>query len=264
MPSSLASLSPEARARFIAGLDVGERALLAFHWPAWARLAQLPPSGPWRTWLFLGGRGAGKTRAGAEWVRHKVEVAGAGRIALVGATAADTRDVQVLGEFGIVATAPPWNWPLYEPSKRRLVWPNGAQAILYSSEEPDRLRGPQHDAAWADELCAWSKQRESWNMLCFGLRLGSDPQTFISTTPRPQPLLRELLAMKDFVVVTRSTTADNAGNLAAPFVDEITRRYGDSARSPGARWPTVGGRRRRAVDPGHAGAGLHPAASRRF
>ena len=224
MKNSLASLSAEERERFVAGLDVGERALLAFHWPAWARLTQLPPPGPWRTWLFLGGRGAGKTRAGAEWVRGKVETAGAGRIALVGATAADTRDVMVLGESGIVATAPPWNRPLYEPSKRRLVWPNGAQAILYSAEEPDRLRGPQHDAAWADELCTWSKQRETWDMLAFGLRLGSDPQTFVSTTPRPQPLLRELLAMPG-CVVTRSTTSENAGNLAAPFMAEITRRY---------------------------------------
>ena len=154
----------------------------------------------------------------------KSKTAGAGRIALVGATAADTRDVMVLGESGIVATAPPWNRPLYEPSKRRLVWPNGAQAILYSAEEPDRLRGPQHDAAWADELCTWSKQRETWDMLAFGLRLGSDPQTFVSTTPRPQPLLRELLAMPG-CVVTRSTTSENAGNLAAPFMAEITRRY---------------------------------------
>jgi phage terminase large subunit-like protein len=159
-------------------------------------------------------------------VRHKVEAAGAERIALVGATAADTRDVMALGESGILATAPPWNRPLYEPSKRRLIWPNGAQAILYSAEEPDRLRGPQHDAAWADELCAWTKQRETWDMLSFGLRLGASPQTFISTTPRPQPLLRELLAMHGSVVVTRSTTAENAGNLAAPFVAEITRRYG--------------------------------------
>ena len=224
MKNSLALLSAEERERFVAGLDVGERALLAYHWPAWARLAQLPPPGPWRTWLFLGGRGAGKTRAGAEWVRGKVETAGAGRIALVGATAADCRDVMALGESGIVATAPPWNRPLYEPSKRRLVWPNGAQAVLYSAEEPDRLRGPQHDAAWADELCTWSKQRECWDMLAFGLRLGSDPQTFVSTTPRPQPLLRELLAMPG-CVVTRSTTSENAGNLAAPFMAEITRRY---------------------------------------
>src|SRR5689334_19412474 len=136
MPSSLASLTAEDRARFIADLDVHERAALAYRWDVWARPAQLPPPGSWRYWLFLGGRGAGKTRAGAEWVRHKVEVCGAERVALVGATAADARDVMVLGESGIIATAPPWRRPLYEPSKRRVVWDNGAQAILYSAEEP--------------------------------------------------------------------------------------------------------------------------------
>ena len=140
MKNSLALLSAEERERFVAGLDVGERALLAFHWPAWARLTQLPPPGPWRTWLFLGGRGAGKTRAGAEWVRGKVETAGAGRIALVGATAADCRDVMALGESGIVATAPPWNRPLYEPSKRRLVWPNGAAESLQFQRQAGTIR----------------------------------------------------------------------------------------------------------------------------
>jgi phage terminase large subunit-like protein len=184
----------------------------------------LPPSDSWRYWLFLAGRGAGKTRAGAEWVRKLVEEEGAMRIALVAPTAADARDVMVLGESGIVAVSPPWNRPLYEPSKRRLVWPNGAQAMLYSAEEPDRLRGPQHEAAWCDELCSWAKQQDTWDMLQFGLRLGSNPRAFISTTPRPQPLLKALLAMPE-CAVTRATTFDNAANLARPFVDEIATRY---------------------------------------
>ena len=130
----------------------------------------------------------------------------------------------VLGESGIIAVSPPWCRPLYEPSKRRLIWPNGAQAILYSAEEPDRLRGPQHEAAWCDELCSWAKQQETWDMLMFGLRLGSNPRTFISTTPRPQPLLKSLLAMPG-CAVTRATTFENAANLARPFVEEIASRY---------------------------------------
>ena len=224
MQNSLVSLAAEQRQLFIDGLTREERAVLAFHWPAWARPAQLPPPGDWSFWMLLGGRGAGKTRAGAEWVRRKV-AEGAERIALVGPTAADARDVMVLGDSGIIAVSTPWARPLYEPSKRRVLWPNGAQAFLYSAEEPDRLRGPQHDAAWADELCAWNKQRETFDMLAFGLRLGANPQTFISTTPRPQQLLRELLAMPQ-CVVTRSSTAENAGNLAPGFIDEVTRRYG--------------------------------------
>ena len=146
MQNSLASLAAEARQQFIDGLTREERAVLAFHWPAWARPSQLPPAGDWSFWMLLGGRGAGKTRAGAEWVRQKV-AEGAQRIALIGPTAADARDVMVHGESGIIAIAPQWDRPLYEPSKRRVVWQNGAQAFLYSAEEPDRLRGPQHDAA---------------------------------------------------------------------------------------------------------------------
>jgi phage terminase large subunit-like protein len=175
-------------------------------------------------WLFLAGRGAGKTRAGAEWVRALVEEQGVKRIALVAPTAADARDVMVLGESGIVAVSPPWCRPLYEPSKRCLRWPNGAVATLYSAEEPDRLRGPQHEAAWADELCAWNKAQDCWDMLMFGLRLGSDPRVFVSTTPKPQPLLKALLATPQ-CAVTRATTFDNKANLARPFIEEIASRY---------------------------------------
>jgi len=222
--NSLASLSPEACAAFTADLTLQERAVLAHHWPAWARLSQLPPPGDWRHWLYLAGRGAGKTRAGAEWVRRLVEQEGVKRIALVAPTAADARDVMALGESGIVTVSPPWFRPLYEPSKRRLIWPNGAQATLYSAEEPDRLRGPQHEAAWCDELCSWTKQQEAWDMLMFGLRLGGNPRVFVSTTPRPQPLLKTLLAMPE-CAVTRATTFDNAANLARPFIEEIAARY---------------------------------------
>jgi len=220
----LAAVTLEQRAAFLASLSVSERAVLAYRWAEWAHPYQLPPPGSWRYWLLLAGRGAGKTRAGAEWIRFLVEALGVKRVALVAPTAADARDVMVAGESGILAVSSPWCRPTYEPSKRRVIWPNGATATLFSAEEPDRLRGPQHEAAWADELCAWAKQEDTWAMLQFGLRLGSDPRVFISTTPRPQALLQSLMAMKE-CSVTRARTIDNKANLAKPFIDEITARY---------------------------------------
>ena len=222
--TTLTSISSEQRTAFLTSLTATERAVLAFRWETFARPSQLPPARNWRYWLFLAGRGAGKTRAGAEWVRSLVEQQGVMRIALVAPTAADGRDVMIQGESGILAVSPPWNRPVYEPSKRRVVWPNGAQATVYSAEEPDRLRGPQHEAAWCDELCAWSRQQESFDMLVLGMRLGTDPRIFISTTPRPQALLKTLLAMPE-CAVTRARTLDNAANLARPFIQEITARY---------------------------------------
>jgi len=170
----------------------------------------------------MAGRGAGKTRAGAEWVQEQID-GGCRRIALVGATAADVRDVMVEGESGILATARPGMRPTYEPSRRRLTWPNGAIATTYSAEEPERLRGPQHDAAWADELGAW-RYSETWDMLMFGLRLGADPRALVTTTPRPTPLVRSILASPT-TVVTRGTTYDNRDNLAPSFFDAIISRY---------------------------------------
>lgn len=189
----------------------------------WARPDQLPPDGDWRVWLLLAGRGYGKTRTGAEWAREQVEHHGRRRLALVAPTAADARDVMVEGESGILAIAPPWNRPLYEPSKRRLTWPNGAVATTYSADEPDRLRGPQHDAAWCDELAAW-KYPEAWDMLMFGLRLGSDPRAVVTTTPKPVRIIRELLAAPT-TVVTRGSTFDNAANLAPAFLAQIVAKY---------------------------------------
>ena len=138
-------------------------------WREWARPEQKAPEGDWRTWLYLAGRGAGKTRSGAEWIHEQV-AAGRRRIALVAPTAADVRDVMVEGESGILAVSPAGKRPTYEPSKRRLTWPNGAIATTYSAEEPERLRGPQHDCAWCDEMGAW-RYPEAWDMLMFGLRL---------------------------------------------------------------------------------------------
>ena len=194
-------------------------------WPAVARPNQLPPSGDWQIWLLLAGRGFGKTRTLAEWVCDQAASGHASRIALVAATAADARDVVVEGESGILAVAPPWFRPIYEPSKRRLTWPNGAIATTFSAEEPERLRGPQHDAAVCDELGSWSRA-ETWDMLQFGLRLGRNPRCLVATTPRPTKLIRELLAREGRdVVVTRGSTYENRANLAPGFFDQVIRKY---------------------------------------
>ena len=219
----LASQPAPVRERIIRELKPETKAGLRWSWGFWARPDQLPPTSPWRTWLVLAGRGWGKTRVGVEWVRAQVESKRAGRIALVGATAADVRDVIVEGESGILAVSPPDFRPIYEPSKRRLTWPNGAQATTYSADEPDRLRGPQHDAALADELAAW-RYPQAWDMLRFGLRLGADPRVVVTTTPRPTPIIRGLIK-EPTTVVTRGSTYDNAPNLAPGFLTEIVSKY---------------------------------------
>lgn len=174
--------------------------------------------------MILAGRGWGKTRTGGEWIRQGVESGTTGRIALVGPTAGDVRDVMIEGPAGILAISPPSNRPRYEPSKRRLTWPNGAVATTFSAEEPDRLRGPQHDRAWCDEVAAWKYAEETWDNLQFGMRLGQNPQAVITTTPRPIKLIRDLL--KDpGTVVTRGTTYENKGNLAASFLRKILDKY---------------------------------------
>ena len=192
-------------------------------WRDIARAEQIAPAGDWRSWLYMAGRGAGKTRAGAEWVHEQV-AAGARRVAIVGSTAADVRDVMVEGESGIIATAPASARPVYEPSRRRLTWPNGAIATTYSAEEPERLRGPQHDTAWADEVGAWRYAMEAWDMLMLGLRIGDDPRIVVTTTPRPTPLVRHLLEAET-TATTRGTTYDNRANLAPAFLDQIVSRY---------------------------------------
>lgn len=195
---------------------------LIYDWHLWARDDQLPPGGDWTTWLILAGRGWGKTRTAAEWVRSQVKE-GAKRIALVGPTAADVRDTMVEGESGILALFPRRERPIYEPSKRRVTFRNGAIATTFSAEEPDRLRGPQHDCAWSDELCAW-KYPETWDQLQFGLRLGNHPRQVVSTTPRPTKQIRELIA-DPATAITRGRTLDNAGNLAPKFLATIKAKY---------------------------------------
>lgn len=230
--SSIAKLPPAQRDEIIAGLSDDECEALLHDWRFLARPAQIAPDGEWLIWMILAGRGFGKTRTGAEWTREQVR-AGAMRIGLIAPTASDARDVMVEGESGLLAVC--WagdrtvngdllGRPSYEPSKRRVTWANGAVATLFSAEEPERLRGPQHEAMWCDELAAWKYLRETWDMAMFGLRLGDKPRVCITTTPKPVPLLKEIIADPK-TVVTRGSTFDNAGNLAPTFLKAIKDKY---------------------------------------
>lgn len=216
-------LDPLEQRRRLTLMSRAEVEALLWDWGWWARPKQLPPEGDWVTWLLQAGRGFGKTRVGSEWVRGEVAAGRRGRLALVARTAADARDVMVEGESGIMRISPPWNRPKYEPSKRRLTWPNGALATLYSADEPDLLRGPQHDGFWADELAAW-RFVDAWDQLMFGLRLGTDPRGVVTTTPRPTKLIREL-AKNPTTRVTRGRSADNRANLPAVFFEKIVEKY---------------------------------------
>ena len=194
-------------------------------WLAKARANQLPPPEPWSTWVILSGRGWGKTRILSEMCNAWAASGQYRRIALVAATASDARDVLVEGESGILATAPAWRKPIYQSTRRRIEWPNGALAYTYSAEEPDRLRGPQHDAAVCDELASW-RDPSTFDMLQFGLRLGCNPRTVIATTPRPTRLIREQLAREGHgVVVTRGSSYENRANLAPNFFEQIVAKY---------------------------------------
>jgi phage terminase large subunit-like protein len=220
----LASLPKWQQDEIIKNLDPAEALSFEYRWEqSWARKNQLPPPGTWRTWLLLAGRGFGKTRTGAEWVRDQVTNHKRRRIALVAPTAGDCRDVMVEGESGLLAIFPPGQRPRYEPSKRRVTFSNGAIATTYSADEPERLRGPQHDAAWCDEIASW-RYPEAWDMLMFGLRLGADPRVVVTTTPKPTKIIRELLA-DPTTAVTRGSTYDNSENLADAFLGQIVRKY---------------------------------------
>lgn len=217
---------------YLSKLTPEQAANLRWHWPFWARPDQLEPEGEdWNTWVILSGRGWGKTRTGAETVRSWVcgdtptSPGRYKRIALVAETTADARGVMVDGESGLLNIGPKEFRPEYFPSLRQLVWPNGAIAITYNATQPDQLRGPQHDAAWCDELAKWQYMQETWDQLQFGLRLGERPLQIITTTPRPLPLIKSLLTKKN-VFVTRGRTADNKDNLAAPFLSQIEERFG--------------------------------------
>ncbi|MFW2829103.1 DNA-packaging protein [Sphingomonas sp. ID0503] len=198
-------------------------------WRAWARARQLPPPGAWRIWLIMAGRGFGKTRAGAEWVRGLAETDGRMRIALVAATLAEGRQVMIEGESGLMSIASQGHRPVWRASQRRLTWPNGAEARLYTAEQPEMLRGPQHHVAWCDEVAKWANGEAVWDNLMMTLRLGEHPRVVATTTPRAVPLIRRLMKAKD-VQVTRGRTRDNAAHLARGFVESI------EAEHEGTRW----------------------------
>lgn len=198
---------------------------LEFLWQFWARPKQIAPAGDWFTWLILSGRGFGKTRTGAEWVIDRARNGPYFPIALVGQTKADVRDVMVeAGESSILKIAPPWFKPEYEPSKRRVTFPNGVFATIYSGDEPDQLRGPQHGSAWIDELAKFKYPGDTWDNLVMGLRLGDKPQAVVTTTPRPIPIIKSLVADTSTHVTTGSTY-ENIGNLAPTFIKEVVKRY---------------------------------------
>jgi len=223
----LSTLTPPELEQFLRFWSGSRLRELLNDWRVWARAAQIAPAGGWRTWVFMGGRGAGKTRAGAEWVSELVRWRKAGRIALIAPTFHDVREVMVEGASGIRSLAHPR--PVYEPSRKRLVWPNGAQAYCFSAEDPEALRGPQFDAAWADELCFWAAPSETLQTLEHGLRLGRQPKLMVTTTPRPIGALKRLLAARD-TVVSSSSTFDNGHNLAPDFVAALRDRWDGSAR----------------------------------
>lgn len=223
----LAALDADERERLIAGLDDAAAERMAHEWSATARAAQLPPPGDWRVWMIMAGRGFGKTRAGAEWVRAIAEGEPGARIALVGATLGEARGVMVEGASGLLSIAPWWNRPDYFPALRRLTWPNGAVAHLFGAAEPDSLRGAQFSHGWADEIGKWPRAQEAWDNLDMGMRLGRRPQLLATTTPRPVPLVRRLAGVEDgSVVVTRGRTRDNRAHLADGFVDAMEAAHG--------------------------------------
>ena len=229
----------------LGALSEPEKAALRYIWRLQARENQMPPPGDWLTWLVLTGRGWGKTRVMSEWIRGRIESGEARRIALVGRTPADARDVMVEGESGLLSVFPPDQLPDYEPSKRRITFHTGAVATVYSSENPDQLRGPQHDTAACDELATF-KSPEAFDNLQLGLRLGR-PRQIVTTTPRPVRVLRDLMGSAD-TVITRGTSYENRANLAPAFFRQVIARYEGTRRGqqeiegllldevPGALW----------------------------
>lgn len=193
-----------------------------FCWPRWARREQRQPAGDWTTWLLMGGRGSGKTRAGAEWVRRLARQ-GVSPLALVGETMTEAVDIMVRGESGILAVHTDRERPTLM-GRNRLIWPNGVEALILPASDPERFRGPQFAAAWCDEVGKWPHAEEAWDMLQFGLRLGDRPRQLATTTPRPTRLIRRLVADARTRVV-RMTTQDNYRYLAPTFLDAVVARY---------------------------------------
>lgn len=205
----------------LSALTPDQLALMRYQWELWARPEQLLPEWAWRVWLILAGRGFGKTRTGAETVRQWAKKYR--YVNLIGATADDARDIMIDGESGILAVCPPDERPEYKKADRQLVWPNGCRSLVFTADEPERLRGKQHDKLWADELAAW-RYADAWTQAMLGLRLGDNPQAIVTTTPRPTPLIKKL-AKASTTALTVGTTYDNRSNLAPAFYAEIVSQY---------------------------------------
>ena len=219
----LASLPEQTRLKYLESLTDEAAAYLQYDWDLWGRPDQFAPEGNWLTWLILAGRGWGKTRTGAEWVRAQV-LAGKQRIALIAETQKDLEQVMIEGDSGLLSIFPAHQRPEYKKKPVELTFHTGAKALGYNATEPDQLRGPQFDAAWCDELAKWKYARDTWDMLQFGLRLGNDPRQCVTTTPRGISIIREIATAPD-TAVTRGRTMDNASNLAPSFLRVVTAKY---------------------------------------
>lgn len=218
----LLKLPPSDKQQWLAQQPEDIREALKYKWECWARPEQLIPAGEWTTWLVRAGRGYGKTRVGSETVRQWVKKFSF--VNLIGATADDARDIMIEGESGILAVCPKRERPLYISSKRQLQWPNGAKSLIFTADEPERLRGKQAEKIWCDEVGAWRFQEEAWDQAMFGLRLGSNPQVIVTTTPKPTKVIRELSALPS-TFLTRGTTYENRTNLATAFYTKIITKY---------------------------------------
>ena len=252
----LASAPAAIQSEFLKSLTPAELRALPFLFDFWALDHQLPPEGDWRTWVLLGGRGAGKTRAGAEWVRANVEGSRPGdpgratRVGLIGETIDQVREVMIFGESGILASSPPDRRPRWYSTRKMLEWPNGATAHAYSAHDPDSLRGPQFDLVWADELAKWKKVDAAWEMVQFCLRLGDDPRACVTTTPKNVPALKGLLDQPT-TAVSQAPTRANRANLPSAFLEEVERQFAGTTmgmqeldgilleETEGALWPVT-------------------------
>lgn len=237
----LVRLPRTERRRIIKSMTDDELEALLYDWHFWARPEQLPPPGDWTTWGIVAGRGAGKTRSGAEFINEEIRAGRSQYPILIGADAGDVRDVMVEGESGILAISPPWFRPEYKPSTRQLIYPNGVVARLFAAHDPDALRGPQSDVVWADEIAKWKYATEAWDNMALGNRLGPHPRRVFTTTPKPIKLLRVLLGRDKspdesgrrergklppgVVLAPRMSTYDNLANLAPSFIEDVLKKY---------------------------------------
>lgn len=233
----VATLPPNEKAAFLRTLKPGELGALDYDWPFWARPEQLAPDGEWTHWGIVWGRGAGKTKSAAEWVRDIARAMPGSLGAFVGRTAKDVRDTMVeVGPSSILKISPPDFRPHYEPSKARLTWPNGTTATMFSSQEPNDLRGPNHHWYWADEVASWIRPDDTWDNLMLGLRLGAQPRGVFTTTPKPIKLIRQLMGKErgpdgkfmpypGVVFAAHQTTYDNIANLSPAFIRQVVMKY---------------------------------------